>query len=97
MEVELNKRLLRQDYHTINKLLDDSVNQETLNLGKMLDSLNEKLSVAEKTFDKNDVVESSKRWSEILLETKNFVDFALESYRDLSKELRLFGLLVYYA
>lgn len=97
MEVELNKRLLRQDYHTINKLLDDSVNQETLNLGKMLDILNGKLSVAEKTFENNDVVESSKRWSEILLETKNFVDFALESYRDLSKESRLFGLLVYYA
>lgn len=64
-----------------------TINQEILNLDKMMASLRKKLNVAEKAFKNNNVDESSKIWWEILSETKMFVNFLLESYTDLSKNI----------
>lgn len=86
VETELDKKIFKQKYHSICKLLNVTVSQEILNLEKMLDSLHTKLNVAKKTFEKNDVVELSKCWSEILSDTNAFIDFAVESYKDIRKK-----------
>lgn len=85
--IELDKKKLSQKHSLINKLMIATVNQEILNLDKTIDSLRKKLHLVEKTFKKNDTVESSKCWSEILSETKVFMGFLLESYNDLSKSI----------
>lgn len=87
LEADLNKKVCKKKHITINKLVDVTVNQEILNLEKMMDSLRTKLNVVEKAFEKQDVGEMSKFWSEMLLETKVFVDFLFESYRDISTKI----------
>lgn len=87
VEIELDKRVFKQKYYSIFKLLNVTVSQEILNLEKMLDSLHTKLNVSKKTFENNDVVKLSKCWSEILLETNAFIDFVVESYNDIRKKL----------
>jgi hypothetical protein len=62
-----------------------TVNQEILNLEKMIDSLHTDLRHVEETFGKDDIAELSKRWSQLLAETQAFVDYFFESYRDISK------------
>lgn len=66
--------------------MDVSIDQEFLNLYKIKDSLHAKLNVVEKTFKKGDVKESAKCWSEMLTETRDFMNFVLESYCDISKD-----------
>lgn len=87
LEVELDKKVLSQKYLSINKLMIATINQEILNLDKIMASLHEKLRIIENTFKNNDIVESSKSWSIVLSETKVFIDFLLESYNDLSKNI----------
>lgn len=86
LEIELDKKVFRQKFNAINKLMSVSVNQEILNLDKMADSLHEKLDLVRKTLKKKgDVKGSSRRWSEMLEEARGYIDFLLESYCDLSK------------
>jgi len=87
VEIVLDKKVFRQKYHSINKLLSVTVNQEVLNLEKMLDSLIMKINVAIKTFENKDVMVLSKCWLEILSETRAFTDFVVESYQDISKKI----------
>lgn len=84
MEYELRKKTCKQKHITINKLLDVTVNQEILNLEKIMDSMRTKLNVVEKAFEKGDVGETSKLCSEMLSETKEFIDILFESHRDIS-------------
>jgi len=86
VEIELDKKIFKQKYYSIYKLLNVTVSQEILNLEKIMDSLHTKLNAAKKTFEKNDVVELSKCWSEILSETNAFIDFVVESYTDIRKK-----------
>lgn len=86
LEVELEKKEFKQKYQTINKLIDVGIEREYLNLYKMRDALRVKLNDLEETFRKDDVKGSAKRWSEMLTDTKGFVDFFVESYRDISKK-----------
>lgn len=86
VEIELDKKVFKQKYYSIYKLLNVTVNQEILNLEKMLDSLHTQLNIAKKTFENNDVVELSKCWSETLSETNAFIDFVVESYKDIRKK-----------
>jgi hypothetical protein len=67
--------------------LNVTTNQEILNLEKILDSLHTKLNVAKKVFEKKDVTELSKCWFEILSETNFFIDFVVESYQDIRKNI----------
>lgn len=85
MEIELDKKILKEKHYAINRIMNVTVNQEILNMEKMIDGLHTKLRLVEKTFEKDDVAELSKRWSELLLETQAFVDYFFESYRDISK------------
>lgn len=89
MKIELDKKALSQKYISINKLIIATVSQEILNLDKMMASLQKQLYLVEKTFKKDNVVESSKCWSEMLSKTKAFMDFLLESYIDLSNNTNL--------
>lgn len=91
---ELDKKELSQKHSLINKLMISTVHQEILSLDKTIDALRKKLHLVEKTFKKNNTVESSKCWSEILTETKVFMDFLLESYTDLSKNNQLYQVTV---
>lgn len=75
--------------NAINKLLDVSIRQEYTNLDNKMAFLDEKLRALEIIFENNDVAEASKCWSEILPETRIFVGFLLESYRDISKNSHL--------
>ncbi|XP_050057142.1 uncharacterized protein LOC114122403 [Aphis gossypii] len=83
VEVELDKKILKQKYYSIYNLLNVTTNQEILNLEKILDSLQTKLNIAKKIFEKKDIVALSKCWSEILSETTSFIDFVVESYQDI--------------
>ncbi|KAE9527257.1 hypothetical protein AGLY_012955 [Aphis glycines] len=83
VEVELDKKILKQKYYSIYNLLNVTTNQEILNLEKILDSLQTKLNIAKKIFEKKDIVALSKCWSEILSETTSFIDFVIESYQDI--------------
>ncbi|KAF0767286.1 DUF4455 domain-containing protein [Aphis craccivora] len=83
VEVELDKKILKQKYYSIYNLLNVTTNQEILNLEKIFDSLQTKLNIAKKTFEKKDIVALSKCWSEILSETTSFIDFVVESYQDI--------------
>lgn len=65
--------------------MDVGIEREYLNLYKMRDALRVKLNDVEETFRKDDVKRSAKCWSEMLTETKGFIDFLVESYRDISK------------
>jgi len=85
VEVELDKKILKQKYYSIYNLLNVTTNQEILNLEKIFDSLQTKLNIAKKTFEKKDIVALSKCWSEILSETTSFIDFVVESYQDIRK------------
>lgn len=85
VESIIRKKVLTEKNNAINKLLDASIRQEYTNLDDKMVFLYEKLSFLEKAFENNDVAESSKCWSEILLETRTFIKFLLESYRDISK------------
>lgn len=85
LEIELEKKEFKQKYHTINKLIDINTDREYLNLYKMRDDLRVKLNDVEETFRGDDVKRSAKCWSEMLTETKCFIDFLVESYRDISK------------
>lgn len=85
LEIEFDKKICKQNYNSINKLMHVTVNQEFLNLEKTIDSLYVTLKGVKNTFDKGDVEEWSKCWSEILSETNVFIGFMLESYSDISK------------
>lgn len=85
VEVELDKKMLKQKYYSIYNLLNVTTNQEILNLEKVLDSLHTKINIAKKIFEKKDIVALSKCWSEILSETTSFIDFVVESYQDIRK------------
>lgn len=80
----IRARELNEKNNIINNLLATTINQEYKNLEERLDILREKLDFLEKTFEKRDVEELTKCWSEILLKTNNYIDFVLESYRDIS-------------
>lgn len=62
-----------------------NINQELFNLEKMIESLHKQLEVFKKTLVKEDVIESSKGWSEILLGTNTLIGFLIESYTDISE------------
>lgn len=80
----IRARELNEKNNIINNLLATTINQEYKNLEERLDILRKKLDFLEKTFEKRDVEELTKCWSEILLKTNNYIDFVLESYRDIS-------------
>lgn len=61
------------------------IDGEYVNLYKMKGALLAKLNEVEETFKKDDTKESAKRWSEMLTETKSFIDYLVESYRDISE------------
>lgn len=65
--------------------MNATISQEFFSLEKMIESLHENLQVFEKTLEKKDVMESSKGWSEILMETNVLIGFLIESYCDISK------------
>ncbi|XP_025417001.1 uncharacterized protein LOC112688152 isoform X2 [Sipha flava] len=83
VEIELDKKILIRKYYAINRIMKVTVNQEILNLEKMIDSLHTDLRHVEETFGKDDIAELSKRWSQLLAETQAFVDYFFESYRDI--------------
>lgn len=84
MDIELDKKVFKDNYNAINRLMNTTASQEILNLDKMLNSVRAQLQVFGKTFEKENVVESTKRWAELLLSTNAFVDFLLESHVDIS-------------
>lgn len=85
MEINFDKKVYIQKCYSINKLMHTTVNQEILNLEKSIDSLHRTLHNVEKTFEKGNVEESSKCWSEMLSEIRIFIGYMVESYNDISK------------
>ncbi|VVC38361.1 Hypothetical protein CINCED_3A023370 [Cinara cedri] len=88
INIELDKKVLKQKLSVIHKLINVTVNQEILNLDKMLDDLRTQLQVVKITYEKEDFVNLSKCWPEILSKMKNFVDFLLETHLDIKALLK---------
>lgn len=84
MDIELDKKVFKDKYYAINRLMNTTASREILNLDQMLNSLRAQLQVFGKTFEKENVVESTNRWSELLLSTHATVDFLLETHVDIS-------------
>lgn len=84
LEDERNKKKFINAYNFNKKLLHIALNQDMLNLKRKMDFLRIKLNNVKTVLKKDDVKESSKCWSEMLLETKNFMDFLLESFHHIS-------------
>lgn len=85
VEIEFDTKIYKQKCHSINKLMHSTVNQEILKLEKTMDSLHTTLHNVEKTFEMNNVEESSKCWSEMLSIIKPFIGYMIESYIDISE------------
>lgn len=58
-----------------------------------MDFLRAKLHDVKTVLEKGEIKESSKCWSEMLSETKAFMDFLLQSFRDISKDIYIYGIL----
>lgn len=89
MEHIVCKKVLFEKQRTIHKLLDITIKQEYTNLEEKLEKLRKKVNFIEPIFEENNVNKLSKCWSELLVETNGFIDFVLESYQDISKNIYL--------
>jgi len=61
-----------------------------------MDFLRAKLHDVKTVLEKGEIKESSKCWSEMLTETKAFMDFLLQSSRDISKDIYTHTIAVYF-
>jgi len=85
LDVEITKKEFKYKYDSYTRLLNIAVCQDILKLERDMDYLRIKLRAVNTVFEKKDVKESSKCWSEMLSETKKFMDFLLNSFHDISK------------
>jgi len=87
LDIELRKKVCKQTYYSINKLVNIAVGRDVSKLEKNMDFLRAKLHDVKTVLGKGEINESSRCWSEMLSETKAFMGFVLQSFRDISKHI----------